>query len=40
VNVDPLISHRIDFNQLDEAFRTASDPEASAKVIVTFPQVA
>ncbi|MFC4594500.1 zinc-dependent alcohol dehydrogenase [Sphingobium tyrosinilyticum] len=40
VNVDPLISHRIDFNQLDEAFRTAADPEASAKVIVTFPQVA
>jgi 2-desacetyl-2-hydroxyethyl bacteriochlorophyllide A dehydrogenase len=36
VNVDPLISHRMDFSQLAEAFRTAADADVSAKVIVTF----
>ena len=40
INVDPLISHRIAFDKLDEAFRIAADTEASAKVIVTFPQAA
>lgn len=40
INVDPLISHRIEFDKLDEAFRIAADTEASAKVIVTFPQAA
>ena len=40
INVDPLISHRIAFDKLDEAFRIAADTEASAKVIVTFPQTA
>jgi 2-desacetyl-2-hydroxyethyl bacteriochlorophyllide A dehydrogenase len=36
VDVEPLISHRVDFSRLDEAFRIAADTEASAKVIVTF----
>ena len=36
VDVGPLISHRIDFSQLDDAFRIAADTQASAKVIVTF----
>ncbi len=40
VNVGPLISHRVEFVQLDEAFRIAADTDASAKVIVTFPQTA
>lgn len=40
INVDPLISHRIEFDKLDEAFRIAADTDASAKVIVTFPQTA
>ncbi|CAD7340686.1 MULTISPECIES: zinc-dependent alcohol dehydrogenase [unclassified Sphingobium] len=40
VNIGPLISHRVDFAQLDEAFRIAADTDASAKVIVTFPQTA
>lgn len=36
IDVEPLISHRIDFSELDEAFRIAADTDASAKVIVTF----
>ena len=40
IDVDPLISHRLKFDQLDEAFRIAADTDASAKVIVTFPQTA
>ncbi|MCK0530539.1 zinc-dependent alcohol dehydrogenase [Sphingobium agri] len=40
IDVDPLISHRVEFAQLDEAFRIAADTDASAKVIVTFPQTA
>lgn len=36
VDVEPLISHRVDFSRLGEAFRIAADTEASAKVIVTF----
>ena len=40
IDVDPLISHRLEFDQLDETFRIAADTDASAKVIVTFPQTA
>lgn len=36
IDVEPLISHRIGFEQVEEAFRIASDTERSAKVIVTF----
>lgn len=40
IDVGPLISHRVEFARLDEAFSIAADTEASAKVIVTFPQTA
>lgn len=40
IDVDLLISHRIAFDQLEEAFAIARDADAAAKVIVTFPQPA
>ncbi len=40
IDVTPLISHRIGFNRLREAFDTAADVDGSAKVLVTFPQAA
>lgn len=40
IDVAPLISHRIGFDRLEEAFATASDTDGSAKVMVTFPHVA
>lgn len=38
IDVAPLISHRIGFDHLEEAFETAADVDGSAKVMVTFPQ--
>jgi threonine dehydrogenase-like Zn-dependent dehydrogenase len=37
-DVAPLISQQVPFDQVEDAFRLARDLDASAKVIVTFPQ--
>ncbi|HEY4545070.1 MAG TPA: zinc-binding dehydrogenase [Pedomonas sp.] len=36
IDVEPLISHRIAFERVDEAFKIAADADASAKVMLTF----
>lgn len=36
IDVEPLISHRIAFEQVDEAFKIAADADKSAKVMLTF----
>ena len=36
IDVEPLISHRMPFDQLKEAFRIAADTDRSAKVLVHF----
>lgn len=36
IDVEPLISHRIGFDRVEEAFQVAANTEQSAKVIVTF----
>ena len=38
LDVSPLISQLVPFDQVEDAFRIARDLDASAKVIVTFPQ--
>lgn len=37
VDVSPMVSHRFPLQQFAEAFATASDADAAAKVIVTMP---
>lgn len=38
VDVAPLISHRMPFAQVEDAFKLATDPDAAAKVIVSLPE--
>lgn len=40
IDVEPLISHRIAFDQVEDAFRIAADADGSAKVMLTFPATA
>ena len=38
IDVEPLISHRIAFEQTHEAFKIAADADKSAKVMLTFAE--
>lgn len=40
IDVEPLISHRIGFEKVEDAFRIAANTDEAAKVIVTFPHAA
>lgn len=40
IDVEPLISHRIAFEHVQDAFKIAADAEQSAKVMLTFPELA
>ncbi len=37
IEIQPMISHRFSFDEIQEAFEIAKNPEASAKVMVMFP---
>jgi len=37
IDLEPMISHRFDFDDFNKAFETAHDAQHSAKVMVTFP---
>ena len=38
IDIEPLVSHRIPFDQIEDAMRTAADVDGSAKVMLLFPE--